>query len=183
MSFTKYQVDKLAGLPKGFVNNEVGYQVPKGSEILVHRSNFVVRGTHLTAAPSDFEIVVSTKPVTYTPMDVCLSPINGATADTFVGDPALGYGIRGSLYHNDQNYYGFKLPKNNRGAAFILVRRNDIILIPAIIAQQSPISRSLENVSINEFNKHMNDFVNSVTINWDKEFLREWSKKNARIDD
>jgi len=87
------------------------YTIPKGVEILVHRTQRLKTLAPMSATGADFICVTTVKETIYDIQDLCM----------FEGVCELGYGMRNSHFYVDGNYYGFRLPPNDMGAEFFII--------------------------------------------------------------
>jgi len=104
--------DKLSNLRvKSFL-------LPKGTEILVPTKEFYYTSSKFERR--QFEVVITNKDVTYDTEEVCFSLFS----DVPVKCDILNSQTPQPSWVND--YIGFILPRNDKGAKFFLVRRSDL---------------------------------------------------------
>lgn len=90
------------------------YVVPAGTEILVPDKTFDYK-TRLTG--QRVYMIVTTKQVSYETDEICLDPETGYCEEEC---------LKGTIFSNEHNYWGFRLPTNERGAKFILVLNSKV---------------------------------------------------------
>ncbi len=101
----------------------IAYRVPSGTTILIYADSkpvgFPQHGEKIQ--PSDFQAIVSSKEVTYSPSDVIVNPVLGLNSTNREFE-----GLLQSLYVREETYFVFKLPANDRGIPYILVPKDSV---------------------------------------------------------
>lgn len=105
------------------VNKPTSYQIPVGTTILIYTGGPPATPQSQLRG-NDFEAIVSSKDVAYDPDDVLVNPILG----TFKSNSGLD-GLMKSLYNRDGMYFAFQLPKNDKNIPYILVPKDDVVVI------------------------------------------------------
>jgi hypothetical protein len=130
------------------------YIVSTGAVVFVHKTEIVKKEQILRAIPQHFEAIVVTRSVVYTEDDIILSP----DSREICRDEALEYGLQNSMYFHDKEYYGFRLPQNSKGAAFMLVPKKMVFLVADLETEARPGTDPI----IQKFNSRINEVIDEL---------------------
>lgn len=110
-------------LERSIVNKPTSYQIPVGTTILIYTGGPPATPQSQLRG-NDFEAIVSSRDVVYDPDDVLVNPVLG----TFKLNSGLD-GLMKSLYNRDGMYFAFQLPKNDKNIPYILVPKDDVLIM------------------------------------------------------